>query len=170
LQRWIDEQEVATIIKETGEKSRGISLDEGDLDSLLGICSTVIESVSVFFRTTKKPALAERFSIFSRQLQFGVNADLADSDLLELHLIQGDSTLSSRLSRKTARILYDNGYKSISDIIRKDIDASKKGLARDRFSQNCGLDVDVGKEVYKAAMTHIRAQLQSDDDDDDNDD
>lgn len=169
LQRWIDEQDVATIISETGEKSRGISLDEGDLDSLLGICSTVVESVSVFFKTIKKAALSERFSIFSRQLQYGVNADLADSDLLELYMIQGDNTLSSRLSRKTARILYDNGYRSISDIIRKDIDASKKGLARDRFSQNCGLDVDVGKEVYKAAMMHIRAQLESDDDENEDD-
>jgi len=170
LQRWIDEQEVATIISETGEKSRGISLDEGDLDSLLGICSTVVESVSGFFKATKKAALAERFIVFSRQLQYGVHADLAGSDLLELHLVQGDSTLSSRLSRNIARILYDNGYTSISDVIRKDIDASKKGLARDRFSQNCGLDVDVGKEVYKAAMKHIRAKLESDDDDDDDDD
>ena len=167
LQRWIDEQEVATIIKETGEKSRGISLDEGDLDSLLGICSTVVESVSRFFSTIKKKDLAHRFNIFSRQLQYGVHADLASSDLLELHLLQGDSTLSSRLSRNTARILYDNGYTTISDVIRKDIDASKKGLARDRFSQNCGLDIDLAKEVYKAAMMHIRARLEGDDDDDD---
>ncbi|MFW9843518.1 MAG: DEAD/DEAH box helicase [Candidatus Thorarchaeota archaeon] len=166
LQRWIDEQEVATIIKETGEKSRGISLDEGDLDSLLGICSTVVESVSRFFSTIKKKDLANRFNIFSRQLQYGVHADLAGSDLLELHLMQGDSALSSRLSRNTARILYDNGYTTISDVIRKDIDASKKGLARDRFSQNCGLDIDLAKEVYKAAMMHIRAQLEGDDDDD----
>ena len=166
LQRWIDEEEVATIINETGERSRGINLDEGDLDSLLGICSTVIESVSRFFKETKKSDLSKRFSIFSRQLQYGVHADLAGSDLLELHLVQGESTLSSRLSRNTARILYDNGYTSISDVIRKDIDASKKGLARDRFSQNCGLDVDLAKEFYKAAMMHIRAQLEGDDDDD----
>lgn len=98
-----------------------------------------------------------------------MHADLASSDLLELHLVQGDSGLSSRLSRHTARILYDNGYTTISDVIRKDIDASKKGLARDRFSQNCGLDTDLAKEVYKAAMMHIRAQLESDDDDDEDD-
>jgi len=54
-------------------------------------------------------------------------------------------------------------------VIRKDIDASKKGLARDRFSQNCGLDIDLAKEVYKAAMIHIRAQLEGDDDDDEDD-
>ncbi len=166
LQRWMDEQEVATIISETGERARGISLDEGDLDSLLGICSNVVESVSRFFKATKKKGLAERFNVFSRQLQYGVHADLASSDLLELHLMQGDNALSSRLSRHTARILYDNGYKTISNVVRKDIDASKKGLARDRFSQNCGLEVERGKEVYIAAMTHIRAQLMGDDDDD----
>ena len=169
LQRWINEEDIATIIKETGEKSRGINLDEGDLDSLLGVCSTVIDSVSQFFTAVKEKDLAERFRVFSRQLQYGVHADLASSDLLELHLAQGDSTPSSRISRKTARILYDNGYKSISDVIRKDIDASKKGLARDRFAQNCGLDVDLAKEVYKAAMMHIRAKLEGADDDDEDD-
>lgn len=166
LQRWIDEQEVATIIRETGEKSRGISLDEGDLDSLLGICSTVVESVSSFLMTLKKKKLAERFDIFSRQLQFGVHADLAKSDLLELQLIPGDNTPSSRMPRKTARILYNNGYTSISDIVRKDLGASKKGLARDRFSQNCGLEEDLAKEVYRAAMAHIRSRLEGDDEDD----
>ncbi len=170
LQRWIDEEDIATIIKETGEKSRGINLDEGDLDSLLGVCSTVIDSISRFFTAVREKDLAERFRIFSRQLQYGVHADLASSDLLELHLAQGDSTPSSRISRKTARILYDNGYTSISDVIRKDIDASKKGLARDRFAQNCGLDADLAKDVYKAAMMHIRAKLEGADDDDDEDD
>ena len=170
LQRWINEEDIATIIKETGEKSRGINLDEGDLDSLLGVCCMVVDSISMFFSTTKKRDLADRFMIFSRQLQYGVHADLASSDLMELHLAQGDSTPSSRVSRKTARILYDNGYKSISDIIRKDIDASKKGLARDRFAQNCGLGVDLAKEVYKAAMAHIRAKLEGADDNDDEDD
>lgn len=166
LQRWMDEQDVATIISETVESTRGISLDEGDLDSLLGICSNVIENVSRFFKAIKKKGLAERFNVFSRQLHYGVHADLASSDLLELYLVQGDDTLSSRLSRNTARILYDNGYKSISNVVRKDIDASKKGLARDRFSQNCGLEVEQGKEVYKAAMMHIRAQLKDDAEDD----
>jgi len=164
LQRWLDEQEVATIISETSELSRGYSLDEGDLDSLLGICSAAIYSSSRFFKSIKKKGLAERFNIFSRQIQYGVHADLASSDLLELYLVQSDISLSSRLSRNTARILYDNGYKTISDVVRKDIDASKKGLARDRFSQNCGLEAELGKEVYKAAMMHIRAQLMGDDD------
>jgi len=169
LQRWIDEEDIATIIKETGEKSKGINLDEGDLDSLLGVCSTVIHSISGYFTSVGEKDLAERFSIFIRQIQYGVHADLASSDLLELHLAKGDSAPSSRISRKTARVLYDNGYTSISDVIRKDIDASQKGLARDRFSQNCGLDVNLAKEVYKAAMMHIRAKLESADDDEDED-
>ncbi|MFW9907557.1 MAG: DEAD/DEAH box helicase [Candidatus Thorarchaeota archaeon] len=159
LKRWLDEQEVATIISETGEMSKGISLDEGDLDSLLGICSNVAESLSEFYLTQKKKKTAERFHILSRQLQYGVRLDLADSDLLELLLIQGDDSPSSRLSRNTARILYQHGYKSISDVVRKDIDASLKGLARDRFSKNCGLEPDHAKEVYKAAMMHIRSKL-----------
>ena len=165
LKRWVDEQEVATIINETRELARGISIDEGDLDSLLGISSAVIDSSSRFFNAIKKRGLAKRFNIFSRQIQYGVHADLASSDLLELYLVQNDSASSSRLSRSTARLLYGNGYKTISDVVRKDIDASKKGLARDRFSQNCGLEVELGKEVYKAAMMHIRAQLMDDDDD-----
>ncbi len=165
LKRWLDEQEVDTIISETGEMAKGISLDEGDLDSLLSVCSNVSESLSEFYRTQKKKKIAERFHILSRQLQYGVRSDLADSDLLELLLIQGDDSPSSRLSRNTARILYKHGYKSISDVVRKDIDASLKGLARDRFSKNCGLEPDHAKEVYKAAMMHIRSKLMGENDD-----
>ncbi|MBN2230917.1 MAG: DEAD/DEAH box helicase [Candidatus Thorarchaeota archaeon] len=165
LKRWLDEQEVAEIISETGEMARGISLDEGDLDSLLSICGNTASNISSYFRTTKRPAIADRLHVFSRQLQYGVRADVADSDLLELLLIQGDDLPSNRLSRTDARTLYEHGYKSISDVVRKDIDASKKGLARDRFSTNCGLELNIAKEVYKAAMSHIRARLQHDDDD-----
>ena len=167
LKRWLDEQEVASIISETGEMAKGISLDEGDLDSLLGICSNVAKNLSGFYRTQKKKSIAERFKILSRQLQYGVRADLADSDLLELLLIQGDNSPSSRLSRNSARILYEQGYKSISDVVRKDIDASLKGLARDRFSKNCGLEPEHAKEVYKAAMMHIRSKLMGENDDED---
>ncbi|MFW9958123.1 MAG: DEAD/DEAH box helicase [Candidatus Odinarchaeota archaeon] len=164
LKRWLDEQEVAIIISETGAMAKGISLDEGDLDSLLVICSNVAESLSRFYRTQKNKKMAERFHLLSRQLQYGVRSDLADSDLLELLLIQGDDSPSSRLSRNTARILYEHGYKSISDVVRKDIDASLKGLARDRFSKNCGLEPDHAKEVYKAAMMYIRSKLMGEDD------
>jgi replicative superfamily II helicase len=164
LQRWLDEQEVASIISETGEMAKGISLDEGDLDSLLSICSNVAESLSGFYRTQKKKSIAERFQTTSRQIQYGVRADLANSDLLELLLIPGDTSPSSRLSRNTARILYEHGYMSISNVVRKDIDASLKGLARDRFSKNCGLEIEQAKEVYKAAMMHIRSKLVDEED------
>jgi replicative superfamily II helicase len=167
LKRWLDEQEVASIISETGEISRGIGLDEGDLDSLLGICSSVALNLSEFYKTQKKKTIAQRFHILSRQLQYGVRADLADSDLLELLLIQGNNSPSSRLSRNTARILYEKGYRSISDVVRKDIDASLKGLARDRFSKNSGLEPEQAKEVYKAAMMHIRSKLMAEDDEED---
>jgi hypothetical protein len=122
--------------------------------------------LSGFYETQKKRSIAGRFHILSRQLQYGVRADLANSDLLELLLIQGDDSPSSRLSRSTARILYEQGYKSISDVVRKDIDASLKGLARDRFSKNCGLDPEQAKVIYKAAMMHIRSKLVGDDEED----
>jgi hypothetical protein len=101
----------------------------------------------------------------SRQLQYGVRPDLANSDLLELLLIKSDNSPSSRLSRSTARVLYEHGYRSISDVVRKDIDANLKGLARDRFSKNSGLEQDRAKEVYKAAMMHIRSKIIGDEDD-----
>ena len=166
LRRWLDEQEVATIISETREIARGISLDEGDLDSLLGVCSAAAGNLNRLFLTKKDKKLANRFRVFSRQLQYGVHQDLADSDLLDLCFIEGDCSQSSRLSRSTARSLYESGYHSISDIVRKDIDANKKGLARERFAKNCGLEEEQAKEVYKAAMTHIRSKLQQQDDND----
>ena len=167
LERWRNEQEVATIISETREMAKGISLDEGDLDSLLGICSAAASNLSAYYKEKKMQKLAERFQILSRQLKYGVGPDLANSDLLELSLIRGDNSPSSRVSRTTARQLYENGYESISAIVRKDIDASKRGLARDRFAKNCGLEPDLAKEVYKAAMMHIRSKLMGEDDKED---
>ncbi len=164
LTRWLDEQNITSIINETGEMVKGISLDEGDLDSLLGICSSVAESLNRFYLTQKKRSIAERFRILGRQLQYGVRPDLANSDLLELLLIQSDNSPSSRLSRNAARVLYEHGYKSISDVVRKDIDANLRGLARDRFSKNCGLEPEQAKEVYKAAMMHIRSKIIREDD------
>jgi replicative superfamily II helicase len=165
LKRWVDEQDVTSIINETGEMIKGISLDEGDLDSLLSICSSVAESLSRYYQAKMK-MLSDRFRILTRQLHFGVRSDLADSDLLELPLIQGDNSPSGRLSRSTARVLFEHGYKSASDIVRKDIDASLKGLARDRFARNCGLAPEIAKDVYKAAMMYIRSKLVGEDDED----
>ncbi|MFX1560028.1 MAG: DEAD/DEAH box helicase [Promethearchaeota archaeon] len=162
LDNWLDEQDVMTIVKDAAEMARGISLDEGDLNSLLGICSRVAEGISRYLRTTKKPRFATRMRVLSRQLQYGVREDLADSDLLELRLLPGDDSPSGRLSRSTARTLYERGYTSISDVVRKDLGASKEGYARDRFAKNCGLELDLAREVYKAALSHIRAKFDDD--------
>ncbi len=163
LENWLDEQDVATIVKDAAEMARGISLDEGDLNSLLGICSRVADSISQYLRKTKKSSLANRMSVLSRQLQYGVGKDLADSDLLELRLLPGDDSPSGRLSRSTARTLYEKGYTSISDVVKKDLGASKEGYARDRFAKNCGLETNLAKEVYKAALSHIRAKFDEED-------
>ncbi|MFW9927609.1 MAG: hypothetical protein ACFFDM_12730, partial [Candidatus Thorarchaeota archaeon] len=165
LERWLDEQDVGTIVKEAAKMARGISLDEGDLNSLLGICSRTAENLGQFLLATKRKGLAHRMSVLSRQLLYGVSKDIAGSDLLELQLLPGDDSPSSRLSRITARVLYENGYTSISGIVKKDLGASKKGYARDRFAKNCGLEPDLAKEVYKAALIHVRAKLEEDDDD-----
>ena len=110
----------------------------------------------------KRAALSKRMEVLSRQIQYGVGKDLAASDLLELRLLPGDDSPSGRLSRSTARGLYEKGYTSISDIVKKDLGASKEGYARNRFAKNCGLEPDLAKEVYKAAMSHIRARLDDD--------
>ncbi|MFW9789067.1 MAG: DEAD/DEAH box helicase, partial [Candidatus Thorarchaeota archaeon] len=162
LQEWVDEQEVLSIVKDAAEMARGISLDEGDLTYLLDICSGVAESISQYLNLIKRPRLAARMRVLSRQLQYGVGKDLADSDLLELRLLPGDDSPSGRLSRSTARTLYERGYTSISDVVRKDLGASKEGYARDRFAKNCGLEPDLAREVYKAALSHIRARFDDD--------
>jgi hypothetical protein len=159
LEKWLNEQDVTTIVRDAAEMARGISLDEGDLNSLLGICSRMAEGISRYLKSTKKPKLAARMRVLSRQLQYGVRKDLADSDLLELRLLPGDDSPSGRLSRSTARILYEKKYTSISDVVRKDLGASKEGYARDRFAKNCGLEEDLAREVYKAALSHIRAKF-----------
>ena len=163
LQNWMNEQDVTSILKSAAEMARGISLDEGDLTSLLGICSRVAESISLYLEEVKKPSLSNRMRLLSRQLQYGVKEDLAGSDLLELRLLPGDDSPSGRLSRITARTLYEKGYTSISDVVKKDLGASKEGYARDRFAKNCGLEAELAKEVYKAAMSHIRARLGDED-------
>jgi len=164
LERWLEERNVATIVKEAAEMARGISLDEGDLNLLLGICSRSAENLSQFLMATKRKDLARRMTVLSRQVRYGVCKDLAGSDLLELQLLPGDDSPSSRLSRENARILYENGYNSISDVVKKDLGASKEGYARDRFAKNSGLETEFAKEVYKAALSHVRAKLDDDDD------
>ena len=102
--------------------------------------------------------------IFSNQLRYGIKADLAEYDLMELMIRQGNGMPVSRIERTDARILFDNGYRTISEVVRKDIDAKKKGLARERFVKNSGLDLDYALDVYKSALAHIRAKFTDDDD------
>jgi superfamily II DNA/RNA helicase len=163
LEGWVDEKDVSTIVREAAEMARGISLDEGDLNSLLGICSRSAENLGHFLAVSKKKGLSNRMIVLSRQLMYGVRKDLAATDLLELQLLPGDASPSSRLSREKARVLFENGYESISDIVKKDLGASKEGYARDRFAKNSGLGSEFALDVYKAALSHVRAKLEDDD-------
>ncbi|MHA1948911.1 MAG: DEAD/DEAH box helicase [Candidatus Thorarchaeota archaeon] len=162
LESWVDELDVSTIVNEAARMARGISLDEGDLNSLLGVCSRSAENLSSYLTATKRKGLSNRMGVLSRQLMYGVRKDLAETDMLELQLLPGDATPSSRLSREKARILFENGYKSISDLVKKDLGASKEGYARDRFAKNSGLESEFARMVYKAALSHVRAKLDED--------
>ncbi len=169
IKGWVDERAAVDVISEAnkfgqnividGRNVGGLDIDEGDFGSLTRICSGLAQDLSHYFAQLKKKAVSERFHVFSRQLLYGANEDLAESDLLELILpVNGNQWVS--LSHQDARNLYDGGYESISDVLRKDRDPEKKGLARDRFARNSGLDPILAKEVYKAALTHVRAKLE----------
>ncbi|MHA1577654.1 MAG: hypothetical protein ACTSU3_09870, partial [Candidatus Thorarchaeota archaeon] len=106
---------------------------------------------------------SKRLLCFSDQLRHGIKADLAELDLMELIVLQEDGKPHSRISRVDARTLFDSGYRSISEVVRKDLDAKKRGLARDRFAKNSGLDSDYAKTVYKSALEQIRAKFDGDD-------
>jgi hypothetical protein len=110
----------------------------------------------------KRRKLARRFELLSNQLRYGVRQDLAESDIFHLS-IAIDETSDRYLSRTEIRTLFDRGYGSINDIVRKDIDAEKPGFARDRFAKNCGLDADLAKIVYKTALEHLKARFDDDD-------
>jgi hypothetical protein len=172
IKGWVDERGAVEVISEANEIGQnividgrsvgGIDIDEGDFGSLTRICSGLAEDLSYYFAQLKKKTVADRCYVFSRQLLYGVDEDLAQTDLLELKLPVSESQWIS-LSRQDARILYDRGYESITDILRKDRDPEKKGLARDRFARNSGLDPFFAKDLYKAALAHVRAKLEEDD-------
>ncbi len=73
-----------------------------------------------------------------------------------------DDAASRCLSRIEARTLFDRGYKSVNEIVRKDIDAKKPGFARNRFARNSGLEQETAKEIYKAALSHVKSKLDED--------
>ncbi len=145
-----------------GKPVGGNEIDEGDFASLIEICSNVAENLSSYFHLMKQKNAAERLHIFSRQLLYGVKSDLATSDLLELD-VQYDDNHIQPLLRKDARVLFDNGYTTISEVVRKDIGAKKKGLARDRFAENSGLETEFALEVYKSALAEVRSRMEEDD-------
>ncbi len=167
LEGWLNEKSVEDVImnaeeisrKESGgRRSIGGDIGEGDLETLVGICSNIAWGLSGFLKAIRRRDVSRRFEVFSRQLRHGVRADLAESDLLDLRIRERDDGQAEYLSRLDARTLFEAGYKSINDIIRKDIDAKKPGFARNRFARNSGLEQGMGKSVYKAALDHIRSR------------
>lgn len=166
---WVDEQDISTIIghalNETKQTTKGgtppvgSDFGEGDVQMLVGICSDIALSMSSFYEKIKRKDAAKRLKIMSVQLLHGVRNDLASTDLFDLVLLAEDGFPERMLTRSEIRTLYDRGYRSISDVVRKDIDREKSGFARDRFAANCGFENTFAKRVYRAAMDHVKAQL-----------
>lgn len=165
---WAKELEMPTIIENSHELAReikiggqpaaGSGLAEGDLITLVGVCSNLASGVSRFLRSIGRIEAAEKMDMCSVRLRYGVKPDLAETDLFDLEIPSATETRS--LTREEARTLYDKGYESIRDLVFKDIDRKKKGYARDRFAQNCGLPEDEGMRIYKAALKHVRSQKE----------
>ena len=170
---WTSELGVSSIIDRASENARkmskgrerasGSDIDEGDLVMLVRICSDLAQDLSRLLKSLGRRKIAKRMELFSRQLRYGVRLDLAGSNLMELELPENEEGPARFLSRAETRILNDRGYKSISEVVRKDIDSSKRGLARNRFAKNSGLEPEFAKELYKAALSHIRAEMVKDD-------
>lgn len=168
LKSWIHEEPVEHVLRlarETAKdlKVRGMNIDDGDLGTLVAFCSATAHDLAQFFDITKKKELADRMSILSRQFQFGAREDLAPTDLFELIVADETAPIPRKLTREEVRKLYDKGYQTISQVVRKDIDPSKRGLARDRFAKNSGFDIDFAKNIYKAALSYIRNQMEEGD-------
>ncbi|MFW9931979.1 MAG: hypothetical protein ACFFDR_04915, partial [Candidatus Thorarchaeota archaeon] len=175
LEIWISEMQMPEVLSIANEEGRDmvinnenigtVEIEEGDLDSLISICGEVAMKLSTYFGLLNKRRISSRMEIFSAQLKYGVKADLGASDILEL-AIENELGYPEPISKDDARKLFTTGYKSISDILRKDIDPEKKSLARDRFAKNSGLGITHAKEIYKAALAHVRAKIERDDDED----
>ncbi|MHA2379504.1 MAG: DEAD/DEAH box helicase [Candidatus Thorarchaeota archaeon] len=171
LQGWLNEMIVEEVIEHAearsreasgGRRSIGGDIGEGDLETLVGICSNIAWSLGRFLKAMKRRGLSRRLETFSKQLRHGVRNDLAESDLFDFRISVRDDAERRILSRLEARTLFDSGYKSIREIVRKDMDAKKPGFARDRFAKNCGLSQEIGKEVYKAALDNVKSMIDSD--------
>ncbi len=174
LSHWISEKHMPEVLSIANEEGREmvinnenigtVEIEEGDFDSLISICSDIAIKIGNYFSILKKRKMAQRMEIFSRQLKHGVKKDLGASDVLDL-TIETDAGYPDPISKDDARVLFDNDYSSISDILRKDIDPEKQTLARDRFAKNSGLPVPYAKEIYKAALAHVRARMEERDED-----
>jgi replicative superfamily II helicase len=168
LASWINEQEMTMVLDDAqklaesiqvgGKPMGGVDLDEGDLQYFIEICVNLALDLSLLYESVRKKSLAKRLYQFSRQVQFGVQADLADSDLLDLEVVVDKELPPKKLSRKEVRILYDNGYRTANDVVRKEIDPDKEGLARDRFADKSGLDVKHAKAIYRASLQFLHDQ------------
>jgi hypothetical protein len=145
------------------ERASGSDIDEGDLVMLVRICSDLAHDLSRLLKSLGRRKIAKRMELFSRQLRYGVRLDMAGSNLMELELPENEEGPARLLSRAETRILNNRGYKSISEVVRKDIDSSKRGFARNRFAKNSGLEPEFAKDLYKAALSHIRAEMVKDD-------
>ncbi|MGY5853862.1 MAG: DEAD/DEAH box helicase [Candidatus Thorarchaeota archaeon] len=170
LTRWIDEKSVEDVIAEADQIARtinvggrpigGADLGEGDLEYFLEACSNLSVDISKFLDATKNTKASKRLMQFSRQLRYGVRGDLAESDLMDLEISRSRELPPSRILRSEARTLYDNGYRTITEVVRKEIDPDQEGLARERFAMKSGLDLQLAKATYRAAIEHLRTHRE----------
>jgi replicative superfamily II helicase len=168
IEDWLNEENIKTILERADELARerragrtpaaGSDLGEGDLAALVMVCSDTAKDLAEFLKSIQRKSAAERLEAFSNQLRYGLRKDLAGTDLFDLRIPIHGKTELRLLSKAEVRTLFENGYATIKEVVRKDIDSQKEGLARDRFAKNCGLDLRLAKEVYKAAMAQFRAR------------
>jgi replicative superfamily II helicase len=168
IEDWLDEQNMKTILEHADETARekragrtpaaGSDLGEGDVAALAIVCSDKAKDLAEFFKSVQKKGAAKRLDAFSNQLYYGLRKDLAGTDLFDIRVPVPGKTQLRMLSKSEVRTLFEHGYATIKEVVRKDIDSQKEGLARDRFAQNCGLEIRLAKEVYKSAISVFRAR------------
>ncbi len=165
LMNWIDEIGIKWVLEEAqklsesiqvgGKPMGGVDLGEGDLQYFVEVVSNLSSDLSMFVSSINKKAVAKRLLQFSRQIKYGVKSDLAESDLLDLQVIVNRDLPPKNLLREEARTLFDNGYRNVNEVVRKEIDSTKEGLARDRFAEKSGLDIQFAKAIYRASLQHL---------------
>ncbi len=159
---WINERPIKDIIAMVHNQVPNVAIDERDLRMFVDFCSDIIQKVSLYYLALKEEALSERLERFSNRLKYGVKEDLANTDLFNLRVPSAFREGARILSREEARILADHGYRTIEEIVRRDIDHTKPGTARTRFAKNCGLDNNFAKSVYRSAIEYYRSRREID--------